>query len=468
MPDYSIHLLDVGAVNYGDSILCQFDGAAVLIDGARSSSAQPSQSIVLGEEVRHASIPDQIRSLLNQPTAAVDLLLVTHCHSDHIGCLPDLVAKGSLSTKWALLADPQLGYGIAADSDEPPAFEHMSPADKLRFALREEPFFDATDQEIQDFIDDSAREYGSYVHFVNSLKESLQHRCVIYRGPSEEASPGLTELLSEFSATGLKIYGPSNEHLIRCAGFLAGRSEDALDARLDDNQGDIVEAYRAEIARFEGTDDADSGENGNAVNCQSIVAGFEVNGRKTLLTGDMQFARPQLDDAVKEEMNQLLAAVEEDAPFQFVKLSHHGATNGQNKAILEGFGAKLFAISTGTRSSKHPTEPTLNALSELRAEKSIEWARVDMNGRCTYSTEGAAGKLTGERLQLNDMTLPGDRKGDEAPPEPAVSTGRTASAGTPNVKVESSSRDGIEVTIKLPYRKTKITLTLEVEPQSPL
>ena len=75
-----------------------------------------------------------------------------------MGCLPALFQAGKLACEWALVAaDPQLGYGITADGDEPPSPERMSGRDKLWLALREEPLFDATDEQIAAFIEDAAQ-----------------------------------------------------------------------------------------------------------------------------------------------------------------------------------------------------------------------------------------------------------------------------------------------------------------------
>ena len=63
MSDFTVDLLDVGAFNYGDSILCRFGDVSILIDGGILRSGAASESVVLGEDVRHRPIQDQARDL---------------------------------------------------------------------------------------------------------------------------------------------------------------------------------------------------------------------------------------------------------------------------------------------------------------------------------------------------------------------------------------------------------------------
>ena len=457
MSDFTIDLLDVGAFNYGDSILCRFGDTSILIDGGTPRSGSASESVVLGEDVRHRAIQDQAREILGQSGSrlSVDLLVVTHCHSDHMGCLPAIFQAGKLACEWALVADPQLGYGITADSDEPPSFEHMSGRDKLWLALREEPLFDATDAQIAAFIEDSAREYEAYVKFVNGLKDSLGDQCVIYRGLTEEDSPGLSALLEHFAPTGLHVYGPSFEQLAACAERLEGRSEDTIPEDVSDSSADLVAAYRDAVHALDATD-AEDGADGAAVNCQSLVMRVGPAGQRLLLTGDMQFASPAVGEATPM-VKQLLARVNEDAPFAAVKLSHHGATNGQSRPILTTWGAKLLGISTGSTSTKHPTEPTLTALEALEAG-GTQWMRVDMNGRCTFVGKQSGMTLRVERGELNDKTRPSARAGDavvERPPGPGSEQTSV---------VRRDTNDFVEVRVTVPHRKTRVTITIQVDP----
>ena len=463
MSDFTVHLLDVGAYNYGDSILCRFGGTTVLIDGGTPKSGTASQSVVLGEDIQHSPIQDQARTILGQSGSVlkVDLLVITHCHSDHMGCLPDLVLAGKLSCDWALVADPQLGYGITTDSDEPPVPERMTARDKLWLALREEPLFDASDEQIATFIEDSAQEYQKYVGLVNHLRDALGDQCVVYRGLAEADSPGLEALLEQFSDTGLHVYGPSFELLAGCAERLVGRSEDVMPEDVGDSVEELVQAYRTAVQGF-ADENADAGEDGAAVNCQSLVMRVGPAGQQVLLTGDMQFASPAVGDA-SPLVKALLTTVNADAPFAAVKLSHHGATNGQNQAILTTWGAPLLAISTGSKSTKHPTEPTLIALEAIESS-GVTWGRVDMNGRCTFTATQSTMTMSVERLEVNDKTRPSARTGDAVverepprPPEP------------PRVSLtQRETGDFVEVHVTVPHRRTKVTVTIQVEPDEAL
>lgn len=97
----TITLLDMGEKKYGDSVLCQFGTKRLLIDGGHLGDHQPTHG--------YPSLPDQLRQLTGDWPLEVDLLVVTHCHADHIGCFPTLVTRGELTAKWALVADPDLG-----------------------------------------------------------------------------------------------------------------------------------------------------------------------------------------------------------------------------------------------------------------------------------------------------------------------------------------------------------------------
>lgn len=486
MADFEVHLLDPGAIEYGDCVLCLSDDKSILIDGGKKASAKTTRDTVLGRDIIHSPIQDQIESL--HGSTEIDLLIITHCHSDHIGNLPALFTNGTLTCEWALIADPQFGYGIGGDSGPIPPVDQMSPAEKLWLALREEPIHSSDVAAIREFIEDAASQYHEYVALVEFLEEKLGSRCVRYKGPSEADSTGLDALLANFAGTGLNILGPSLRQLGNCAKFLVGRSEDVAEIAIDpaltrEGRVDLVDAYRRELqagtsvsVSVVGAVDAaeDTPENGNAVNNQSMVLTIGHGPARALLTGDMQFANPQLSDAgVREEMQALreaLAAdVEQNGPFGFIKLSHHGATNGQNATLLRAWGGTLYGISTGSGSSKHPTAPTLNTL-KAAADSGAKWGRTDLNGRVTYRVKAGRRSLLKERGRWNDLTLPARRAGDAAPSEPAAEAppGTTplpplpAPAVAPETVSAFHTESGnVEVTVKFPFGKGKVTVTIE-------
>jgi beta-lactamase superfamily II metal-dependent hydrolase len=471
MARFQVDLLDVGGIEYGDAILVQAGGLTALIDGGKRASADETSSQVFGDTIAHRPIDEQISDLLGGETD-LDLVVVTHCHSDHIGCLPKLFAEKRLSAKWALLADPQLGYGITHDEDLLPDFTAMSAADKLRLALREEPITSDNPSEVAAFLEDAARDYTEYLNFAAALRLRLGAQCVEYRGTDEGESEGITALLAAMAPMGLKIYGPTMTQLVHCAGFLEGRSDDLdseVNKALEANGNDAVKAYlslRPLAGDFDGEADSGGG-NGNAVNNQSLILAVTDGMRRVLLTGDMQFARPQLDDDhVKSEIKNLLDAVVADAPFDFVKLSHHGATNGQNHALLNALGATKFGISTGARSGKHPTAPTIAALEKLKQEKDARWVRVDINGRCGYRVQGNSGRLFKERNGFSDSTAPAQRAGDSVafgPPSATPSIPRSREPERVAAQtIESDSH--VEVTVRVPRSGAKVNLTIHVEP----
>src|SRR5712671_4390449 len=71
------YVLDMGSEKYGDSILCVFGNTTVLIDGGHRSDFAGQSGF--------DSIPKQLSDALGtQSPFKISLLIVTHCHADHI------------------------------------------------------------------------------------------------------------------------------------------------------------------------------------------------------------------------------------------------------------------------------------------------------------------------------------------------------------------------------------------------
>src|SRR5437773_746797 len=148
MADVTVHLLDMGDTKYGDCIFCETGNKTILIDGGHQKDfkGQPG----------YESVPAQLKKI-DSATLKPDLLIVTHCHSDHIGCLPEMVAAGMVRPTWALVADEDLGFGkTGGDGEDAPTLDAL-PATVARVvaALREEDVSDLKNDELDQFLADA-------------------------------------------------------------------------------------------------------------------------------------------------------------------------------------------------------------------------------------------------------------------------------------------------------------------------
>jgi len=443
---FKIHLLDLGrgsSHQYGDCVLCQFGNISVLIDGGHSNDAE----IIL----------PQLQQVLNQSPVQVSLIITTHPHDDHIGCLPKLVADGQLTADWALLTDPQYRWGNPGDTDARFALQ-PGRMRSVAEAVLEHDRSDMPDDELTPFIDNLGNLETRYRMMIDRLRN--QGTRVVLHGEDE------TELLAAFTGIGLKVIGPTREHLEECARLVRESSDDSFE-ELDqlfavDSPVDVATIYRSMVAAP--TDAVP--RNRGAMNLQSIVTSFRFNGQRVLFGGDMQFSDPQVDSQLLHDgVTRMRQDISADAPYAFVKLSHHGSDNGFSAEILGELGdTKLYGICLGDARGHHPHPDILELLNENRQR--IDWVRTDRNGLVTITIR-ADGALP---PQLTHGNI------DDATPNTVDDTdffisetlAPTDSLGTNGNKtfVETSGSAAAEIFARVPPNAARVSISVDLTPGS--
>jgi glyoxylase-like metal-dependent hydrolase (beta-lactamase superfamily II) len=468
-----VHFLDVGEQEYGDCVLCQFGSISVLIDGAHTGDQH-------GTSAEHPGIPAQLAELLGQSEdqLEVSLLIVTHAHQDHIGCLPYLIKHGLLHAEWALVADPKLGWGRRRGEDAV-----TSPGDsvaRIAAGLREEPLDPRTDRALIDqFLLDAVTLESRYKAMLDDLR-SAGTRVVRYGRDDPR------ELVRAFREVGLQILGPTQEQLLACAKLIEGGARDAAEVARAQRLGDIYATLVAGARNGRDADDLaipalaplraeaiDAGRGGKgAVNDQSLVIRFLVNGIKMLFTGDMQFEEPEVSsDVVLTEIKKLRHALEKDGPYDLVKLSHHGSYNGFSEELLREWGGTFVAgICAGENSTSHPNHRVLDVLNENRS--SVTWARTDRNGRSTFRGVKRGKRISVTRGDLNDPRPNAVDLGTVGLPAaiPSAPTGPTSPPrSTEHARPSPEHRTvpagaSVHFQTQIEHGGTRVTISVRVEP----
>ncbi|HEX8290107.1 MAG TPA: MBL fold metallo-hydrolase [Pyrinomonadaceae bacterium] len=455
--DIKVHLLDIGSGKqhqYGDCVLCQFGDVSVLIDGGHRGD----EDLVLG----------QLRQLLGQSaTVTVSLIIVTHPHDDHIGCLPSLVARGDLKAKWALLCDPQYRWGESGDTDGEFAGRDAR-VRALAEAVLEHDRTALDDDSLAGFINDASGLETRYRTMLRQLEEGGTK--VVRHGTDAEAEK---KLVAAFSPVGLEVIGPSVEHLRECFRLLKGGHSDALDtfdavADFDlDSAAGVASAYRALVAG--GFTDSVP-KNRGATNLQSLVTLFEYKKRRFIFAGDMQFADPQVDsDLLINGVAGMRQRIKQRAPYAFVKLSHHGSFNAFDKETMGDYGkTELFGICCGDAPGDHPNPSVLKLLDKNR--DSLDWVRTDRNGLVSITFGPGDPDIELSRGEKDDATPPKKmprtpRPGDFTDTD-AASPGLAAApaGGTPPTGEGATGGYDYTFTARVPPNATRLSVTLDLQP----
>ncbi|MBL0729677.1 MBL fold metallo-hydrolase [Piscinibacter sp. HJYY11] len=404
------HFLDVGDERYGECILVVFGKVRILIDGSHRADMRSRNG--------RPSVPDQLAEILNEPAPhRITLVVVTHGHADHIGCLPELLSTGVIAPEWALITDRKLGFGRTLDDDSDVSDLASDPRARLAAVWREEDASDLDDAALSEFIDTVTSVESRYAEFIENL-ESAGVTVVEHRGDLKLPKK-LAEILKP---TGASLLGPSEDQLLLCAQQIATTNQDAfeladalmrVDASIDD-----VRLYRAAVANVDRLSDSSRNPRGSGMNCQSITFAFGPRNARVLLAGDMQFTAPGVK-GVDKEMQALRDRVIAAGPYIVFKTTHHTSDNGQDDELLTQLGDPPIIVHSGGRNdSGHPDKEVLELLEARRA--GIKFARTDRNGRITVRPQLELKEAIETRGRINNFTV--NPKSSDEPPTPAAPT----------------------------------------------
>lgn len=403
----------MGEDKYGDCILVRSGARAVLVDGAHPRD--------LTGQADTSSIPEQLESIFGHPPPFdLTLVVVTHGHNDHIGCLPEMIEQDIVRPRFALISDPSHCFPPGArDSARLSDALDADAAATIRRALAglaEEDHSDLPERELELFLDRAAKLGTRY----RAMIERLEQRgvAVIRWGISDIAT--LQPLYAALEGTGFDVLAPSVPHLELCRDQIVSYATDARDTLQDAVAG--VERSDASPARlaallYRGVagDSADplpqldrKGQ-GSALNCQSIMLAFGEEGSRLLLTGDMQFAEPEVT-GLDEHMRDLLRQVVEAGPYRCVKLPHHSSYNGITPELWEDLGKPpLLVHSGGSNDPSHPEPSMLKAFQEVDDE--ISFLRTDRNGLISVDLSAASDPVRISRGRIDDYSANRKKRG---------------------------------------------------------
>jgi beta-lactamase superfamily II metal-dependent hydrolase len=441
---FKIHLLDVGTEKYGDCLVCELGNRRILIDGAHAGDYQ--------HRGNRLSIPEQFEQLFGHgPPFKFDLLVVTHCHADHIGCLPTLVSQNTIQVATALVADEILGFGRSQDFQPPPP-DGLTLADKLGAALREEDYSHLPDDELNAVLEDIASLESRYKEMLSTLQNG---GCRVLRYKADNSHKAVENAFSDF---GLKVLGPTQKHLEICSSAIAGLNDRSGNDVARSADGNLLSLYRTILGRADAAGAEDRPGKGAALNNQSIVIKLKVGSISVLLAGDMQFVKPETSN-LSTLMKQLRQTVKSAGPYQFIKLTHHASYNGFDASLLQEWSpTNHFAHTGGLNDAGHPDPGVLELLDQNRNR--LQWARTDRNGLITVTFPAQAPHFEIAFGELNDPTPNSDEV------SLPVASGGTQTAPPISTRRVSTSTSELTAIAKIGPDVTRVSVTFDVERSS--
>ena len=324
-----------------------------------------------------------------------------------------------------------------------------------RRSREERPHAGATDEQLEELLLDAVTLEDRYLDMLAKLADEGTN--VVRFGVDSHAG-----LANAFDDVGMKIIGPSDDLLfLAAAAIQANRERDAsalTDALAVDDAMTAVELFRRALDTLAALDD-ERDRPGHLVNLQSIVVAFDHDDRKVLFSGDMQLADPQTgSERMKSEIEALREVIAGDAPYDFVKIGHHGSPNAFDQGVLDDLGdTRAFGIIAGEGSKDHPHVDVLGVLDARRS--SIRWARTDHQGAVSVSL-GQRLRWTKARGEFNDE-VPNTI---DQPAGPGAEEVERPTVAEPILRTETmpATSDVVEVVARIP-RGTRVRIDVEVD-----
>lgn len=211
--------------------------------------------------------------------------------------------------------------------------------------------------------------------------------------------------------------------------------------------------------------DAEGDRPGALVNLQSISLSLTAGNRRLLLAGDMQFASPGTGDmAIRTELALLRDRIRRHKGYAFAKLSHHGSPNAFDDEVMNDLGTtRLFGISAGASSGKHPSKSVLDALA---GRSSNVWVRTDRNGLSSIRRNGSKWEVTTARGTVNDRSVNAPDEvtepGVAQPPASQVSGTPSGAISARGEETRLAGEDRLEVVIRIPRGVPRVSLDISI------
>lgn len=323
---YEIDMLDVKAA---DAFLIH-----AFVDKGNGTEWEYVVLVDAGNEGDGEKIYNHINKYYEQ--TYIDLVIITHCDSDHYGGMQYLIAKHNdendkFSIKKVWVHDP---------------FNHVD-VDDVKYIRKEETLKDRLN---------AAYAFSDGGNLLDLLDKANIKRKEVFKGDT-------------YDALNITVLGPDKDYYES----LIPDFRVILDFK---EEQDDEDEYNA-LACFSETEDEfyskaleDAYDDKSKVNQSSIVFLFETDNGKMLFTGDA--GKEALHRIVDADKNNVIANI------KWLKVPHHGSKHNLDNAIISHLKPKVSFIST-EKIKKYANQCTINA---LKKEGNVYSTHQDRNSLC--------------------------------------------------------------------------------------